>query len=153
MALKETTIYKVCSYLRNWFDKNQPRFSGTIEITNGALPQTYGLVPGQYFRIVDSKINNGIYQYPVTQLHNETFVGSIIGMGIPSAVVEIMEEIDAWSAKYGSADSVNMSPYNSERFGGYSCSKSGGGGNDTTKSKAGTWQGAFGAELQPWRKM
>lgn len=152
MAVKETTIYKVCSYLRNWFDKNQPRFSGTIEIINGALPQTYGLVPGQYFRIVGSKVNDGVYEYPVTQLHNETFVGSIIGMGIPDAVIEIMEEIDTWSAKYGGADSVNMSPYNSESFGGYSYSKSGGGGNDTTKSKVGTWQGAFGAELQPWRK-
>ena len=149
----DNTIYRVCSYLRNWFDKNQQNYSGRIEIVNGALAETYNINAGQYFRIVGSSLNDGVYQYPVTTLHDEEFDGSIIGMAIPSAVIAIMDKIEAWESKYAVIDSVAMSPYNSESFGGYSYSKSVGGSGDTTQSKAGTWQGVFGAELQPWRKI
>lgn len=153
----ESTIFRVCSYLRNWFDRNQPNYSGTVTITNGALSETYGLKAGQYFRIVGSSLNDGVYQYPVTALHDEEFSGSIIGMAIPSAVIAIMDKIEAWESKYRNLDTRDgraaMSPYNSESFGGYSYSKSAGGAGDSTKDKSGTWQGAFGAELQPWRKM
>ena len=149
----DNTIYRVCSYLRNWFDKNQQNYSGRIEIVNGALAETYNINAGQYFRIVGSSLNDGVYQYPVTALHDEEFNGSIIGMAIPAAVIAIMDKIEAWESKYAVIDSVAMSPYNSESFGGYSYSKSVGGSGDTTQSKAGTWQGVFGAELQPWRKI
>ena len=137
----ENTIFRVCSYLRNWFDRNQPHYSGTVTITNGALSETYGLKAGQYFRIVN----------------DETFNGSIIGMSISLPVLEVMKKIEAWESKYRNLDTrdgaATMSPYNSESFGGYSYSKSSGGAGDSTKDKSGTWQGAFGAELQPWRKM
>lgn len=153
----ESTIFRVCSYLRNWFDRNQPHYSGTVTITNGALSETYGLKAGQYFRIVGSSLNDSVYRYPVTTLHDEEFNGSIIGMAIPSAVIAIMNKIEAWESKYRNLDTrdgaATMSPYNSESFGGYSYSKSSGGAGDSTKDKSGTWQGAFGAELQPWRKM
>ena len=149
----ENIIFRVCSYLRNWFDRNQPHYSGTVTITNGALSETYGLKAGQYFRIVGSSLNDGIYQYPVTALHDEEFNGSIIGMAIPPAVIAIMDKIEAWETKYADVNGVNMSPFNSESFGGYSYSKSSGGAGDSTKDKSGTWQGAFGAELQPWRKI
>lgn len=149
----ESTIFKVCSYLRNWFNRNQPYYSGTVTITNGALSETYGLKAGQYFRIVDSSKNDGVYKYPVTTLNDETFNGSIIGMSIPLPVLEIMKKIEAWETKYADVNGVNMSPFNSESFGGYSYSKSSGGAGDSTKDKSGTWQGAFGAELQPWRKI
>lgn len=149
----ENTIFRVCSYLRNWFDRNQLHYSGTVTITNGALSETYGLKAGQYFRIVDSSVNDGVYKYPVTTLNDETFNGSIIGMSIPLPVLEVMKKIEAWETKYADVNGVNMSPFNSESFGGYSYSKSSGGAGDSTKDKSGTWQGAFGAELQPWRKI
>ncbi len=149
----ENTIFRVCSYLRNWFDRNQPHYSGTVTIANGALSETYGLKAGQYFRIVGSSINDGVYKYPVTTLNDETFNGSIIGMSIPLPVIETMKKIEAWETKYADVNGVNMSPFNSESFGGYSYSKSSGGAGDSTKDKSGTWQGAFGAELQPWRKI
>ena len=57
------------------------------------------------------------------------------------------------ASRYADVNGVNMSPFNSESFGGYSYSKSSGGAGDSTKDKSGTWQGAFGAELQPWRKI
>ena len=149
----ESTIFRVCSYLRNWFDRNQQHFTGIITIQNGALAETYGLNVGQYFRIVGSSTNDGVFKYPVTVLNDEIFNGSIIGMSIPLPVLEIMKKIEAWETKYADVNGVNMSPFNSESFGGYSYSKSSGGAGDSTKDKSGTWQGAFGAELQPWRKI
>ena len=149
----ESTIFRVCSYLRNWFDRNQPHYSGTVTITNGALSETYGLKAGQYFRIVDSSTNDGVYKYPVTVLEDEIFVGTIIGMSIPKPVLEIMSKIETWENKYFNVSGASMSPFSSESISGvYSYSKSTGA-NDTSKDKSGTWQGTFGAELAPWRKM
>lgn len=149
----ENTIFRVCSYLRNWFDRNQQHYSGIIEIQNGALAETYGLNSGQYFRIVNSRKNDGVYKYPVTVLEDEIFVGTIIGMSIPKAVLEIMSKIETWENKYFNVSGASMSPFSSESISGvYSYSKSTGA-NDTAKDKSGTWQGTFGAELSPWRKM
>lgn len=149
----ETTIYRVCSYLRNFFFGNNPLYSGTISISNGALTQSYGLKANQYFVIYGSDLNEGVHQYPITTLADETFDGMIRGMSIPKALLDIMDDIEAWRAKYNDVNSSNMSPYNSESFGGYSYSKGSGGSADTSKDKSGTWQGVFAAELQPWRKI
>lgn len=149
----ENTIFEVCQYLRNWFDKKQPHFVGDITISNGALPQTYGLKVGQYFRIVGSTLNDGVYQYPVTTLTDETFSGAVWGMSLPKAFIALLNDIEAWKTKYASVDSAAMSPFSSESVSGvYSYSKNTGG-NDTAKDKSGTWQGVFGARLAPYRKM
>ena len=149
----ESTIFRVCSYLRNWFDNTQLKYAGEIVIENGALQQTYNIKFGQYFRIVGSDLNDGVYKYPVTVLKNETFNGLIAPMAIPTAVLEIMDKIEAWESKYANVSSAAMSPFSSESISGvYSYSKSTGA-NDTSKDKSGTWQGTFGAELSPWRKM
>lgn len=149
----ENTIFEVCQYLRNWFDKKQPHFVGDITISNGALPQIYGLKVGQYFRIVGSTLNDGVYQYPVTTLTDETFSGAVWGMSLPKAFIALLNDIDAWKTKYASVDSAAMSPFSSESISGvYSYSKNTGG-NDTAKDKSGTWQGVFGARLAPYRKM
>ena len=153
----ENTIFEVCQYLRNWFDRKQPHFVGDITIENGALQQTYGLKVGQYFRIVGSTLNDGVYQYPVTTLTDETFTGAVWGMALPNIFIELLNDIEAWKNKFNSLDTRDgqqtMSPFNSESFGGYSYSKSNGGAGDTSKDKSGTWQGVFGARLAPYRKM
>ena len=148
----ENTIFEVCSYLKNWFDRNQLKYFGNVSIINGALSETYDLKVGQYFRIVGSTLNDGVYQYPITTLTDETFNGAIWGMSLPKAFIALLNDIEAWKTKYASADSAAMSPFNSESFGGYSYSKSSGAG-DTNKDKSGTWQGVFGARLAPYRKM
>lgn len=149
----ETTIYNVCQYLKNWFDHSQPHYSGKITIESGALPETYGLKVGQYFRIVDSAVNDGVYQYPVTTLIDEEFNGAIWGMALPKPFLALLDDIEAWQTKYAGVSSVAMSPFTSENVPGvYSYSKSSGA-NDTTKDKSGTWQGVFGARLAPYRKM
>lgn len=153
----ENTIFEVCQYLKNWFTKNQAQYFGQITIENGALSETYGLKVGQYFRIIGSADNDGVYQYPITTLADETFDGAIWGMSLPKAFIALLNDIEAWKAKFNSLDTQDgrqvMSPYNSESFGGYTYSKSNGGSGDTARDKSGTWQGVFGARLQPWRKM
>lgn len=152
----ENTIFEVCQYLKNWFDKN--RYIGEIQIENGALSESYGLLANQYFRIIGSTLNNdGVYQYPITTLTDETFDGAIWAMSLPRAFIALLNDIEAWKAKFNSLDTRDgkqaMSPFNSESFGGYSYSKSNGGTGDTNKDKSGTWQGVFGARLAPYRKM
>lgn len=152
----ENTIFEVCQYLKNWFDKNH--YMGEIQIENGALSESYGLLANQYFRIVGSTLNNdGVYQYPITTLTDETFDGAIWAMSLPRAFIALLDDIEAWKARFNSLDTQDgkqaMSPFNSESFGGYSYSKSNGGTGDTNKDKSGTWQGVFGARLAPYRKM
>lgn len=148
----ENTIFEVCQYLKNWFDINH--YIGEIQIENGALSESYGLLANQYFRIIGSTLNNdGVYQYPITTLTDETFDGAIWAMSLPRAFIALLDDIEAWKAKYASVDSAAMSPFSSESVSGvYSYSKNTGG-NDTTKDKSGTWQGVFGARLAPYRKM
>jgi hypothetical protein len=84
------------------------------------------------------------------ELKDEVFEGSLWLMAIPQAFLDLVEEIDAWQKKNGAVDSAAMSPFNSESFGGYSYSKgvgSSGGGLATT------WQAAYAARLNAWRKI
>ena len=149
----ENTIFEVCQYLKNWFTKNQAQYFGQITIENGALSETYGLKVGQYFRIIGSADNDGVYQYPITTLTDETFDGAIWEMALPKPFTALLNDIEAWKAKYAVVGSAAMSPFTSENISGvYGYSKSSGG-NDTSKDKSGTWQGVFGARLAPWRKM
>lgn len=149
-------LTEICQYLKNWFDRDQSKFYGKFIISNGEI-ESYndgdmGMIEGQYFRIIGSLLNDGVYQYPSTELQDETFEGAVWSMAIPPTVLALSEDIEAWQAKYGGIDSTAMSPYQSESFGGYSYSKSGGGASSGSDS-GGTWQDAFAKRLNPWRKI
>lgn len=147
-------ITEICQYLKNWFDRDQDKFYGNIKIEDGNIKcndEDIVLLNDQYFRIIGSLLNDGVYQYPSTELKDESFDGAIWSMAIPPAVLALSEEIDEWQNANGSATSTAMSPFQSESFGGYSYSKSSGsaesgGGN-------GGWQTAFANRLSPWRKI
>ena len=147
-------LSELCHELNNWFDRS--RYLGDFIIQNGEIISrndgSMGLQNGQYFRIIGSIFNDGVHQYPATDLHDEEFEGAVWGMAVPQEVIALAEDIAAWQDKYGGVDSEAMSPYQSESFGGYSYSKSGGGASDGT-SNAGTWQGTFTARLNKWRKI
>lgn len=146
------TLFEVCKYLKNWFDRNQKKHIGVIKISGGELENTYDLKSGQYYRIVGSVLNDGIYKHPFNTLTDEVFDGAIWEMAIPQAFLSLCDDIETWKAKYAAADGTALSPFNSESFGGYSYSKSSRA-NDTAKDKSVTWQGVFGARLAPWRKI
>ena len=140
-------LTEICQELRNWFDIS--RHSGTFTIENGNIDADF-LHSGQYFRIMGSIFNDGVHQYPATDLHDETFTGAVWALAIPKPVIELAEDISAWREKYEAADSAALSPYNSESFGGYSYAKSGSslsGGSDVS------WRGAFRSRLNIWRKL
>lgn len=145
-------LNEICQELRNWFDRGQPRLHGAFEISGGKIVDTDFtsiIQPNQYFRIIGSVFNDGVYKYTdELVLNDEIFVGSVWLMAIPKEVVDLASEISAWITKYG--DSVN-SPYQSESFGGYSYTKAGAGSN--SNSSGPTWQSIFASRLNMWRKI
>lgn len=141
---------EVFQYLRNWFDRNQPKYYGKFQIEDGALVGDYKIATGQYYRIIGSALNDGVYKYGSEKLLDETFDGAIWLMAVPVDVRNLITEISIWQDTYGGVDSANMSPYQSESFGGYSYSKASGG---TTSSAVPTWQSVFADRLGRYKKL
>ena len=125
-------LSEVCRYLNNWFDLD--RYYGEFTITGGNITGVE-LQAGQYFRVIGSVFNDGVY----------------LSLAIPPEVIAISEEIDAWKAKYGATDSAALSPFQSESFGGYSYSK---GSTSDGKNGGGDWTNVAGftSRLDGWRK-
>lgn len=128
------SIYEVCLEVHNFFCTDSDIHAGTYTIAGGELTSCDFLLENQYFRIKGSHFNDGVYKYnaeSLTALVPETFVGSIWAMSPPRDFIDLCGEMSEWEAKYGGADSVAMSPYTSENFGGeYSYSKPAGGSAD-----------------------
>lgn len=150
-------LEEVCTHIRNWFvDYNQGDiYSGTFSIQNGEITgkgttKTPTIESGMYYRIVGSFKNNGVYLAGTDAPVDEEFNGQIWLLHPTAAFLSLVAEIDAWQKAYGGSDSVNMSPYSSESFGGYSYSKGGSGSGGATAT---TWQGQFASRLNAWRKI
>ena len=144
-------LTEICQYLRNWFDKT--RLIGDFTIENGVIfygnDNVLSLVSGQYFRIVGSYLNDGVYAYPASNLNDESFTGAIWIMAVPPVIVELADEIGEWVEENAA---VISSPYVSESFGGYSYSLRAG--SDSSGVQGGvTWQSQFASRLAPWRKI
>ena len=138
-------LEQVLMNIRNWFTVDGGIHSGTFTIKDGGITLPF-LADGQYFRICGSVFNDGLHQYPATDLVDEEFSGAIWALAIPPAVVDLANEIGAWQEKNGEA---SVSPYQSESFGGYSYSKA----TDSASGGAVTWQSAFKRQLSAWRKI
>ncbi len=139
-------LSELCQELKNWFcDIETDVHDGTYTIENGSLSLPF-LIDGQYFRIVGSVLNDGVYQYGDLDLRDETFTGAIWAMRVPPSVIELANEIDEWIVK--NQDVVN-SPLQSESWGGYSYSLKSGGGDTGSLS----WKSVFGSRLNRWRKL
>ena len=142
-------LTELCQELRNWFDRE--RHFGTFTIQDGNISVGF-LSEGQYYRIVGSVFSDGVHQYPSSELRDETFEGAVWALAIPAPVIKLSTEIEAWRGKYEAADSAALSPFTSESFGGYSYTKSSGGSSDGSGGGA-SWQNAFRAQLNRWRKI
>lgn len=138
-------LEQVLNYLKNWFITEIQ--SGTYTIENGTIELSF-LQTGQYFRIMGSVFNDGLYLYDENlELKDETFDGVIWALAIPQMILDITKQIEEWQDKYGE---VAAGPYTSESFGGYSYSKgSGSSGSDSDAS----WQSKFAGMLAPYRKL
>lgn len=141
------TLDTLCRHLNNYFDHD--RQFGTFTIADGTMT-IEGAQENQYVRIVGSVFNDGVYQYPLSGLTDETFDGAIWLLAIPKIIVDMVGEIDDWQK--ANAD-VLSSPYQSESFGGYSYTKASGGSSANGGSNVLTWQSFFKSRLDEWRKI
>lgn len=132
----------VLQNLNNWFLVPDGVHAGEFTVQGGQLTLPF-LQTGQYFRVVGSVFNDGLHQYPVADLTDETFTGSVWALAVPKAVIELAEEIDAWQTKNG-----DPGPFTSESFGGYSYSKS-----TNASGMAVGWQDVFKSRLNDWRRI
>ena len=140
-------LFELCKELNNFFET--AKLFDTFTIENGTLDTDF-LQEGQYFRIVGSVFNDGVYRYPA-DLKDETFDGAIWAMAVPEAVIALADEIQAWKDQYMQIDSPAMSPYQSESFGGYSYSKAS---TSAESSQAiSPWEKVYSDRLKLWRKL
>ena len=139
-------LEEILSYIHNYFIKE--KYKGKFEISDGQFLCDF-LQNGQYFRILGSIFNDGVYQYPVNELVDETFAGEIWAMAVPPSVIALVGEIEEWVS---ANSAVINSPYQSESFGGYSYSKGAGAGIESSGHKP-SWAGVFGSRLNKWRKI
>ena len=152
-------LTEICAYLKNYFDRDQPKFYGKFEIVDGVVTslndEDMGIISGQYFRIIGSVLNDGVWRYPEEQqpysLQDEKFEGAVWLMAVPPDLVQIAKEISEWQEKYGGIDSQAMSPYTSESFGGYSYSK--GQGTIETGNGLSGWKSVFAGRLSRYKKI
>ena len=142
-------LSELCKELNNWFCTK--KYFGKFTIEDGVL-----IVPelqnGQYFRIVGSVFNDGVYEYPKQGLKDEEFEGAVWAMAVPKEVIALADEIAEWKNKYLSVDGTAMSPYISESFGGYTYQKALGDGSGNGASSS-SWQSVFADRLKGWRKL
>lgn len=128
-------LEQLLTYLRNWFrvrDGVDGKHPGTYTVDGGCIVLPF-LQNGQYFRIIGSVFNDGLYIYGdhimdesrnETELADETFTGSIWALAIPKAVIQAADELGAVTAQASKITSqIVESPFTAESFGGYSYSK------------------------------
>lgn len=145
-------LTEVCANIKNYFLRSDTDIKRrTFTITSGTAPLD-SLLDGQYFRIVGSVLNDGVWQNTaedLAQLRPETFTGEVWSMSVPRDFEDLCVEISAWRDKNESADSAAMSPFTSESFGGYSYSK----GGTSNGGTAVTWQAQFRSRLNTYRRI
>ena len=152
-------LTEYCAYCRNYFAPKSKRkdgnykHSGTFAISGGTIEPLDFLLEGQYFRIVGSVLNDGVYCNKADDLSNlidETFDGEIWEMAVPKDFITQCETVDEWRKLNEAADSTNMSPFTSESFGGYSYTK---GGSNTDSGTSATWQAVFARPFSAWTRI
>lgn len=137
-------ISQICAEVRNYFCTSEDIRHGEFIISGGSIMPLPYLKEGQYFRIVGSAFNDGVYQYPTAVLTDETFVGSVWAMKIPPAFIALADKIKSFEE----SDAAKPSAFTSETFGGYSYTKATG-----PNGAPLSWQDAFSKELKQYRRM
>lgn len=138
-----TMINEICSHIHNYFAKDEQKHYGAFKIEHGNIVADF-IADGQYFRIIGSVFNDGVYRYPVSGLTDEAFDGAVWAMSLPPELIALSAEIE----EYTKSDAGKPSPFTSESFGGYAYTKA----TDASGAPIG-WQKAFASRLNRWRKI
>lgn len=139
-------LTEICQEIKNWFVyDDSDKHLDTFTIQDGAITPSFDLTEGTYYRVIGSRFNDGVYQYGVDVLTDETFDGALWIMSLPPSFLTLVDKIEAWQESNGATLS---SPFTSESFGGYSYSK-----QTTSDGSAYSWRNAFKSDLNRWRKI
>ena len=133
---------EILAEIRNYFVVKV--HSGDFEVIGGKLSPLDFLQNGQYFRIVGSVMNDGVYRYPYSGLTDETFSGEIWALAVPPTLIALAADIEEYEKKA----KETVSPFTSESFGGYSYTKA----TDSNGSPL-SWEKVFAKRLNKWRKI
>lgn len=111
---------------KNYFYKFKEH--GSYIISNNEIIGVRGnYCKGQYIRVVNSILNDGVYKINrieenkiivEEQLNDEMFVGVIAGLGVPNEFIKIVNKIKEYDTTHKATDII------SESFTGYSYTKS-----------------------------
>lgn len=150
-------LTEICAEIRNYFTYKGDRHFGDWTVVDGAITPSFDIAT-DYIRIVGSRKNDGVHVRNSTSgkfdlIDEGTFHGAIWVMSPPAAFLSLVEEIEAWQAKNGGVNAQAMSPYNSESFGGYSYSKSGGSASGGSSSGGASWIAAYEPRLKIYRRI
>ena len=137
-------LTEICAELRNWFVVPDGVHIQTYTISGGSIAPLDFLQDGQYFRIIGSVFNDGVHQYPASDLTDEVFHGAVWAMAVPPTLIALTAEIE----EYNKSDAGKASPYISENFGGYGYTKATG-----SNGKVLTWKSVFADALNRYRKL
>lgn len=141
-------ITELCQELNNFFIKSEDdKHFGTFKVTNGQITPSFDLEQNQYFRIVGSKFNDGVYKFGVDTLPADETIkdGALWCMYVPNDFINLVNEIEEWQNKYSE---IVDNPYKSESFNGYSYSLKSGKSTDTV-----TYKDIFKSKLNKYRKI
>ena len=141
-------IGQVCAECKNYFVQPDVDIHvSNYTVSDGQIGPVPFLRDGQFYRIVGSVFNDGVYQRGVDDLSlvDEEFFGAVWAMRVPPAFVALVSKMDAWQKANAAALS---GPYQSESFGGYSYSKG-------TSSSGGAWTvfDQFESRLRAFRRL
>lgn len=147
-------LTEICAYLRNYFpvhmhghETGVDVFKGTFTISGGLISPLDFIKDNQYFRIIGSVFNDGVYKKPANSqvnslLVDETFEGTIWAMAVPPSVIALSSEIEDY------CNNNATSPFTSESFGGYSYTKA-----TNDNGVAVGWQDVFKDKLNRYRRI
>ena len=111
-------------------------------IEGGKIAPSDFLKEEDHYRIIGSKHNDGLYQYPNSDLTDEVFDGAVWVMRVPPALVTLAQQYKEELEK----ESGKPSAYISESFGGYSYTKA-----TNSKGVPLNWKHLHADELNQWR--
>lgn len=114
-------LSELCAEIRNYFIRSKADIhNGKFTINGGKIAPLDFLQNNQYFRIVGSVFNDGVYKNDEKlNLTDEVFEGSVWAMKIPPDFIALSDEIDKFNHKIEEIGAVSKG-YASESFGGYS---------------------------------
>ena len=148
-------IGEICAEIKNYFTYENDIHIGDYVISDGQISPVIDF-PTDYIRIVGSRLNDGVHKKNkngVFELQDESFHGAVWIMSPTNDFLSLVGEIESWQEMNGAATSANMSPFQSESFGGYSYSKASGGSSSGGASSVPTWQSQYASRLKLYRRI